>query len=335
MSKNKKNNTKALVIVVVIVILFAASLGGLYYYLTKQHNEEIVALTTTYTEKIQGLETRINSSTKTVYMPLVEVQYGTEVTEDQVEEMSIISDVDTEQYATLDEIRQNPKALINLLPGQPIYKSDLINCTEELDKLQEVEISYVKLNSNLLTDDTVDIRIRFDNGEDYIVIAKKQMRNLNLAAADFFMWLTEEEIMKLSSACVDAYVNGATIYMTRYFAPSVQSDSYANYQPTIEVQNLIANDLLKGKEGNIVDLAQKFMTKQARAEMDARLSAFRETNGLGGRAEQFIGSASGVTSSGGRTLQYSDDTSSEETDSTGAETSETETTDTETTDTDE
>lgn len=164
----------------------------------------------------------------------------------------------------------NVIAITDLPAGQPIFKSSvtIMDC----EGLMEKYINFVTLNGNLLEGDTIDVRIIFPNGEDYIVTTKQVLRNLNLAAGEFYLWMTEEEITRLSAATVDASINGAELYITRYVKPAVQDKNIATYQPNADVMTLMDSD------PNIVTYAEGALSLTARRNLENRLKLFEEAN---------------------------------------------------------
>ena len=81
--------------------------------------------------------------------------------------------------------------------------------------VRDVEINTVLMPSDLDEGDTVDIRLMFPNGTDYIVLAQKTIDKIY----DTTSWLklSEDEIQLLDSAIVDSYLNsGSKLYALRY-----------------------------------------------------------------------------------------------------------------------
>lgn len=161
-------------------------------------------------------------------------------------------------------------AVVDLPAGQPIYKNmvQILDC----EGLREKFINFVTLNTNLKEGDTVDIRIKFPNGEDYVVLSKDVLRDLNLAGSEFYLWVSEESILRLSAATVDAAINGGEIYVTKYIKPSVQNPLVYTYQPPEDVLRLISWD------PNIVLDAENVYSNTKRNEFEARLKAFNSKN---------------------------------------------------------
>ncbi len=133
----------------------------------------------------------------------------------------------------------------------------------------ETELDCVWLSSNLEQYDWVDIRILFPDGEDYIIAAKKCLRKVDLSINNAFYWLSEDELLLIDAAIVDANRHGARIYMTRYMKPAVQEAHKVNYQPTKEVLELMK------KDPNVVEKSAKRLSKAAREAMEAKLDSFK------------------------------------------------------------
>lgn len=117
---------------------------------------------------------------------------------------------DTTLLFTLDDVGKVD--CVDIAQGQTIMK----NMVEFDDYIHfyEKECSFIWLSSNLKENDQVDIRILFPNGEDYVVVAKKTLKSPQIAVNNVFLWLSEDEILKLDSAVVDANLNGAKLYTT-------------------------------------------------------------------------------------------------------------------------
>lgn len=81
--------------------------------------------------------------------------------------------------------------------------------------VRDVEINTVLMPSDLVEGDTVDIRIMYPNGTDYIVLAQKNIDKIY--DTTFWCKLSEDEIQLLNSAVVDSFLNsGSKLYALRY-----------------------------------------------------------------------------------------------------------------------
>ena len=87
--------------------------------------------------------------------------------------------------------------------------------TEYVEKSKEYYIEYVEVGDEQETDEFLDIRIRFPNGEDYIVVTGKTITYLT--DKGFYMYLDEKELHMLSSARTDVDVyDGSKLYLASY-----------------------------------------------------------------------------------------------------------------------
>ena len=118
------------------------------------------------------------------------------------------------------------------LKANTVLTSDLISRGENTAQsdIRRQEYNMVVLPVDLATGDFVDIRLMLPNGQDYIVVAKKEVEVPNLGDTDSVdtIWvnLSEDEILHMSCAIVDAFrINGAKLYATKYTNPGAQSAS--------------------------------------------------------------------------------------------------------------
>jgi len=95
--------------------------------------------------------------------------------------------------------------------------------------VRNVEINTVLMPSDLSEGDTVDIRLMFPNGTDYIVLAQKTIDKIY--DTTFWLKLSEDEIELLDGAIVDSYLNsGSKLYALKY----TDSDSQVKTSDDIE-----------------------------------------------------------------------------------------------------
>lgn len=153
------------------------------------------------------------------------------------------------------------------------------------DSERKEEIEYVKLPIKLQKEDTVDIRIVFPNGEDYIVLAKKKVTDLDKENQLAFFNDNEEEALMMQSALVDAYINNAELYMKIYVEPEMQDKPIPNYVPNKAVIDLMQSNPL------IVKKARTELAKQLRDSLDRRLDAIDPADSIRVGADAPTGSA--------------------------------------------
>ena len=104
-----------------------------------------------------------------------------------------------------------------------------------------VEYTMIMLPTELEKGDTIDIRMSYPNGQDFIVASKKVVEKTD--SISIWMKLREDEILKMNSAIIESYsVEGAKMYAVNYTQPGVQAAANANYPVSDKVYELLVQD---------------------------------------------------------------------------------------------
>ncbi len=222
-----------------------------------------------YKAKLADLEAELNANQLTVYVASADITAGEKLEENiNIYQQTIYTGLDESYYINFDDV--GGIARIDIPAGEPISKSAVttLGITEDT---REYEISVASLMTNQKEYEYVDVRIMFPNGEDYIVLSKKPVRNLNLENCVFFTYMNEDEILRMASATIDAFtVSGTKIYTTRYVESSLQKDATPNYLIKAETMDIVNRD------PNIVKIATETMNLQARMDLESRLKGLTE-----------------------------------------------------------
>lgn len=103
------------------------------------------------------------------------------------------------------------------------------------DDMRKILFSHIDIPLDIKVSDYIDVRITFPNGEDYIVVEQKSVKDLieNITGnQDTYLLgicVTEEELLKLSSAKVDLEVYpGTRVYAVKYMG-EYQEKASTNY----------------------------------------------------------------------------------------------------------
>lgn len=152
-----------------------------------------------------------------------------------------------------------------LKKGTMISAGLLCTASQEISNIRKLPYSYVKNTDSLKTGDYVDVRISFPNGADFIILSKKEVLSItsdeNSEGQDLWLGLDEEEILRMSSGVVDAYMfDGAYIYAVLYKNP-MQKPAIVNYPVNEVVEELI------NKDPNIIEIAQNQKTLELRSRI--------------------------------------------------------------------
>ena len=190
-----------------------------------------------------------------------------------------------------------------------VVTADLVVQSDEVitDDVRREEYNMITLPVDLMTDDYVDIRVMFPNGQNFIVVSKALVevpQNPDGTYISDTIWLNlrEDEILMMSSAIVEAYgVQGAKIYATKYAEPGMQAAATPNYVPNQDVLAEIQRD------PNIVETAMNAI--RARITQDAAnlrnqyiQSIINSDQGYSGNVQS--GMETGITNSDSARRQY-------------------------------
>ena len=171
-------------------------------------------------------------------------------------EYEVMQDSETGNYY-INNNNQKTYLELNNIPiiAKVSMKKNTIITTELLTKgddtiandVRRQEYNSFVLPMDLTTGDYVDLRLMLPTGQDYIVIAKKEVEIPVVGGSESTdtVWLKvgEDEILTISSAIVDAFrIPGSKLYMTKYTEAGMQKAATPTYIATAETINLMAKD---------------------------------------------------------------------------------------------
>ena len=143
------------------------------------------------------------------------------------------------------------------LEANTVMTEDLFTKSDEVanNDLRVQEFNMIALPVKLDVDEYIDIRLTLPSGEDYIVVPKKRV--LDVLEDTVWLKMSEEDILRMSNAIVEAYVmKGSRLTITKYVEPGLQTASIPTYAVSEAVLTLIQND------PNIRDTAKVELFKQ-------------------------------------------------------------------------
>lgn len=208
-----------------------------------------------------------------------DVKSGQEITADMLSPINTYSNLIPQNYidsTILTSVESGKKVVAKV----DLYKNTILTAstvtTEENTVTKDVrtmEYNMLTLPINLTIGDYVDIRITFPDGQDFIVIAKKEIKNIQGNTVTFDM--SEADIVMLNSAIVESYIMKASnIYIAKYVEPGMQEKAANTYVPTAEVIRLIETD------SNIVSTSKNELTSRfdanIRNQMNSTVNQYSE-----------------------------------------------------------
>lgn len=234
----------------IITLVICAIIGGLLYFLLSNKEKE--------KEAEEGVLTY-------AYRLRVDVKSGEEITLDKVEPVLVTEKaVPTGAFASKTKTETSSrketwidtafpsgyKSKLDLNAGT-ILGENLVYEDEEISNdTRYVEYNMLVLPTTIVQGDYIDIRLTLPNGQDLIVVSKKEVKSL--IGDTVGLELSEGEILMMESAIVEAYImTSSKLYAIQYVEPGMQEAATKTYTPTTAVQNLIAaNGNIKNEARN-------------------------------------------------------------------------------------
>lgn len=206
-------------------------IGATVYFFVIRENPEAAL----YRLKNSELESRIEKGTKTVYIASEYIPKGTVLERGMTAETQLL----TESAGFISETDFGGVALIDIDTGTELTKN-LFGYTSEENVCKEIEYEIGDIPGNIKAGDYVDIRIRYPDGTDYIVLSKKQMGESDMRQNKVLFSVNEREILLMDSAVTDAGIyDGTIIYPAKYAAPFSSPASTVNYVPSLSTCELM------------------------------------------------------------------------------------------------
>lgn len=218
----QKKVRNAFLLGVLIMLIISAVLGVLSYFLIFENTEN----------KKEGIQRR------EVYIVSKEIKSG-EILQNGINVKSI--EIETSLSAGLidgSEISNNAVARIDLSAGTILTKTMINNSDKITNDTRTIEYNMITLPTSVNIGDYIDVRLTLPSGQDFIVISKKRVENLN--GDTLTLNLSEGDILIMNSAIVEAYIMKASnLYATKYVEPGNQEAATNTYRPTEAVVELI------------------------------------------------------------------------------------------------
>ncbi len=185
-----------------------------------------------------------NSSNPTLYVKKEGKEY--EVQKEEETDNYYISKNNNKEYLELNSVPLVAKVTMKkntLITTELLSKSDNIVQND----VRKQEYNMLVLPMDLQTGDYIDVRIMLPSGQDYIVVAKKEVEIPEISGvnSEDTIWinLSEDEILHMSCAIIDAYqVKGAKIYATKYTEAGMQEAATPTYPINGSTSALLQNN---------------------------------------------------------------------------------------------
>ncbi|MFY0519311.1 hypothetical protein ACOMCU_16010 [Lysinibacillus sp. UGB7] len=244
--------------------------GGFYYWHNKEQEREL-ELINKYEKQLEVLENTA-AQNFTAYALKADIDKGTTITPEMLTPASVSKAAAAADTIRISDLKRDEKfvyqAKTNMKKATVLVQSMVYDTENITNDTREAEYSFIELPSNISTDSYVDIRIKFPTGDDYVVLTKKHLKKLSGVTTWFN--IGESELLTISSAIVDAYLNGAKIYAIPYVDEHMQEKSTMTYPIKPNVQELIR------ESPNVVNLYEMELEKLNRGRLENNLRDLSE-----------------------------------------------------------
>lgn len=245
----------------------------------------VVLLLVREMKSINDAKEALEQANSTVYVAISDLKSGETITIDEDFSMETVrTKVDPSTVISMDDweytddegnivpkytedgtqIYKTIKMKIDVPAGTIVTKEMIYEDGYERDASERIqEYNMIALPSNLKNGDHIDIRLTMPTGQDYIVLAKKEVEG----TTDTGLWLkvNEQEILTMNNAIVESYIlPGSKLYAIPYTEAGIQEPATTTYHVGSAVMDLI------DKNPNI--------TAEAKANLWARYDATVRVN---------------------------------------------------------
>lgn len=179
------------------------------------------------------------AASKTVYVLKNDIKSGEEISAANLEKKSLVTTLANNEILSPANLSENSLAKIDLGKGTILTQSMVIEEEQaDDDSLRTQEFNMITLPTDLETNDYIDIRLLFPNGQDFIVVSKKMV--VKSSENTILLKLSESEILTMSNAIVESYITeGSMLYATKYTDAGIQAAATPTYAVSKEVLDLI------------------------------------------------------------------------------------------------
>lgn len=265
-----KKKVKVLTILVIIfAVMFLCAAAA--FVMTRTTLEEEVLIN-------QAAKSEMNANQKIVYVVSTEdgngISHGEIIKEDvNVVKQNVYTGLEAFNYITEEDLGST--AIVDIYEGMTVMQNMVTPVAIETDT-REYEMQVVNLMVDQMENDVVDIRIMFPDGSDFLVLPKKQVKNLSLENCVFWTYLNEEEILRMASATIDAFtITGTKIYATRYVESNLQEEAIPTYLVNAAVQDQM-DSTSSYYDKNLLTKATTTLNHLARQNMEQKLGLLSE-----------------------------------------------------------
>jgi hypothetical protein len=190
-------------------------------------------------------------------------------------------------------------ALVPITEGIVLNKDMVAEYVPGSD-VRYVEYSCFHLSSNIKRGDMTDVRIRYQDGEDMVVLSKKVAEKVSYNTSTCFLSVNEEEQLCMASAICDTVTYSAVLYALAYTEPTVQDASKVTYIPSKSVADIIYADYSHSDDYTVYynSYGHAVYEQKKRIDLEGRLNGTAERGNISNVAPLYEGEQSNTNTKG-------------------------------------
>ena len=243
-------------IVIVILLIIAVIANGVQYVTWSKAKAADAAAFQEQADKLQAQANRFGSDA-TVWTLKNSVTPGTIVVSDMFESVTWPSNLVTEQMLTDTATVLGKEFKIAVNPGTPLTKNMFMDSGLE-DSTRDRDLVLDRYTVGLHPGDYIDIRMTMPYGDDYVVIPRIRIWEVNDNTLK--VHLTETQWMQYQGAFIDYCLNrayGCTLYADKYVEPGLQQQAVAYYAVPTNIAALVQKNpnILTPDKNDMEDLS--------------------------------------------------------------------------------
>lgn len=283
---------KILIVVLILIIGGAGGYGTYHFYKEYKKTTDTLTQTQSSLSQAQAELNAIGQMTE-AYVLSSNVLSGQEINEQSFVTVNVpVSALNDKTYYTYasDEAHQNTDSLIgrkfrsNYSAGT-LFTDDMLMTEEEATSglpAYPIEIGFNSLPVTLEVGDTVDLRMLLMNGDEYVILDHKIVKDISQNIITF--WISEEENALINSMYQDlgTYSNACVVYLFKYLEPG-NKQTLSFYPVSSDMESMLLFN------PNITD-PTRCINQTLRAHLDQTLTILSDSanSGVTGNINSYV-----------------------------------------------
>jgi len=201
-----------------------------------------------YRKENEYLTEQIQTGRRNVYIATERIAKGNILTGENVRKEVRYSDASQENFITEDVMGK----MVSMDVAEGMYLTESMLLLGEENR-RDVYVSEAEIPDHIQDGNRIDVRIRYSNAEDYVVLSDKILQR-GTSENGMILKLTEEEILILSSAVADKeYYSDVRLYVVGYPEYEQTENGKVTYPVRKEILILLGREHVEGESRSALE----------------------------------------------------------------------------------